>query len=306
MFKYILQITDLYREANANIEKFQFVIYSYCGKAKHYFWVDVADLHTFRWVKPEFDKIVAQYKDKLELNSRNLNLALANCIQTSEGKKFSPMVDFNMPSWERAEPTMHISAEMVARFRSQNREIVKMSLALLGTGHGAIVDSGNSYHFFGFELKEKQQWVDFIKDGTWESYGYMFGSKYPDWPKWPYDAAYYIGDSWGRMVTKQNYSAFLRLLPAKHKAMPQMLELFEGGYLLAFPPDDAPCSLAYEKASDEYDLNWDLAEAVAGLGDPAALEGLRQPPSFTHFCSLPCPYESSTVFCPSVRSRTGT
>lgn len=85
----------------------------------------------------------------LERKMRDLSettaLALCSqCIDDSGLVKHLPMMDF------RCKPS------------DNNLKKVKSSLKALGQKKGAILESGRSYHFYGFELMAQDEWVKYL------------------------------------------------------------------------------------------------------------------------------------------------
>jgi hypothetical protein len=72
-------------------------------------------------------------------------LALCSlCIDENGLAKHLPMMDF------RCKPSVN------------NLKKVKSSLKALGQKNGAILESGRSYHFYGFELMNRDEWVKYL------------------------------------------------------------------------------------------------------------------------------------------------
>lgn len=72
-------------------------------------------------------------------------LALCSKCETLDGsQRHIPMMDF------RCAPS------------SLNLERTKVALQQLGETRGAILESGRSYHYYGFELQDLHQWIEFM------------------------------------------------------------------------------------------------------------------------------------------------
>jgi len=72
-------------------------------------------------------------------------LALCSRCEVDDGsQRHIPMMDF------RCAPS------------PQNLERTRLALKKLGQASGVILESGRSYHFYGFQLQEQQEWIDFM------------------------------------------------------------------------------------------------------------------------------------------------
>jgi hypothetical protein len=309
MMEHLLKITDFYREEYPDIKRFQLVFYNDRKhghpQIKHYFWVNAAELHEFKWLKPEVEKVMERFGES-DLQYRDFNLGLSNCIEMVDGsKKFPPFLDFDIGSW-RIQPTRNFTQEDIDRMQSVALERVRVSLALLQVGRGIIVDSGNAYHFFGLDLWTKEQWIKFVSDGTWDQYQEVLGDrKMALYPKWDGYAANNIGSSWGRMVTRQKNSFFLRVSP-KRSTVPEIRDIYDDETLSSGdPPDDAPCQIAHGIFREEYYKIEKLAWEKAAEGDHSLFPKIMQHTSLTDFCQLPCSYEGTTWYCPAIQRRLG-
>jgi hypothetical protein len=95
--------------------------------------------------------------DKISGLPSSLALALdSKCIFADGSLKYIPMMDFQLPP----------SAE--------NLELLKEFLKQTGN-EGLIVDSGASYHFYGFDFLDHRQWIKFM--------GECLLAPWPD-PRW--------------------------------------------------------------------------------------------------------------------------
>ena len=80
----------------------------------------------------------------------------SRCILTNGSVRHIPMIDFNLsPSCDSLESIMHRD------FREIGQNLKDIGLENIGQ-RGLILESGASYHFYGFDLLEEEHWIKFM------------------------------------------------------------------------------------------------------------------------------------------------
>ncbi len=292
-------ILDYYRELY-DIKHFFFGVYVPLAKANHWayessykiirekFKVKTRDLpHLQDIFAEQYQKVVDREKHldsdwvkTWPLEDEDSAFGIISKIQLADGTyRYLCMIDFECPIVE------------------ENLQRVRLALMLLKTGPGIIVESGNSYHFYGERLWEQyEDWKKFYK-GAMEK-NFLYGN-------WPKLAQMLIGRRWGGFQVQQGF-VLLRITDSKRKpVVPAIVDHFAGEMLDAMPAEDAPCRVR-EKTLYSQGLeiindpnisqdDWDrlIAEKL-GVWPETKYLGTR-------YCSLPCPYEGITLACPSTR-----
>jgi hypothetical protein len=86
-----------------------------------------------------------QLQQRIDKLSDNCVLALCSKCKLRDGTEgHIPMMDF------RCVPS------------SENLQKIKIILKGIGQKNGVIVESGRSYHFYGFELLDENEWIRFL------------------------------------------------------------------------------------------------------------------------------------------------
>ncbi len=177
----------------------------------------------------------------------------------------------------------------------KNLRRVEVALKLLKTGPGLIVNSGNSYHFYGeIPFQDHNDWRNFYQGGR-QDWDLDYGI-----PRWPRSAVRWIGINWPRLTLKQRFG-MLRVDQCSIKPLdPKLEKYFLGGELNVRPLPGTPCIKRYRKA---------LEDAMK-LRDFAATDEDRQKiidswPYFkeTRYCRLPCDFQGKFLSCPRLPQR---
>ena len=90
------------------------------------------------------DLISERFKAICEGLQPNEALGISSRVVTGNGVRHLAMMDFCSPKSEK------------------NEEILVSSLRRIGAKAGVIVDSGRSYHYYGWELMTVEQWMSFM------------------------------------------------------------------------------------------------------------------------------------------------
>jgi hypothetical protein len=91
-----------------------------------------------------------------EVSGEKLSAMIAEA-GTKYGIAMSSRVRLRNDEWAHI-PMLDFRCEVSER----NRDVVKWALAALGQRAGAIVDSGRSFHFYGFNLLKVPEWIRFV------------------------------------------------------------------------------------------------------------------------------------------------
>ena len=176
----------------------------------------------------------------------------------------------------------------------KNLDKVRIALKLLKTGPGLIVESGNSYHFYGdATFADYREWKKFYRGG-WDKNG--IGDAFT----WPAPAHQVIGKNWPRMTLQQGF-AMLRINQCSPRPLPmRVVERFEGGELWEYPPNGSPCvdkqRVAYLAAMKTFD------EAITEEEQDRILDGWPvsgdRAKDIERFCHLPCLCQGKALLCP--------
>lgn len=173
----------------------------------------------------------------------------------------------------------------------RNLKKVELALKLLKTGPGLIVNSGNSYHFYGEEpFKDHKDWRNFYRSGR----DYIL--KDFEIKPWPKSVVRVIGRHWPRLTLAQKFG-MLRVNQCSVKPLdPKMEKYFLGGELDVRPLPGAPC---YSRFGVEY------KKAITRLNSTPLTDEDRQElednwPEFREriYCELPCEYQGKFLSCP--------
>lgn len=171
----------------------------------------------------------------------------------------------------------------------ENLGKVKTALKLLKTGPGLILNSGNSYHFYGARpFFNYQEWRKFYQGGKPELC--LF-----EWPKLPREL---IGTNWPALTLRQGF-AMLRITTCRSKPFsPKIIECFQGGELDEKPILGSPCyeryDMEYQKAIKKLNSP-DLSLQERDLLEedwPDIGENLHK------YCCLPCRAQGRLLVCP--------
>lgn len=91
------------------------------------------------------DQLSAKTLEELRDQRPGWTLAVSSRVTTKRGERLHlPLMDFQCPISER------------------NLDVVVTALALIGLYTGAVVESGRSYHYYGFNLLTLDAWLEFL------------------------------------------------------------------------------------------------------------------------------------------------
>jgi hypothetical protein len=105
------------------------------------------DKHQYNRLRSSFDRdqLSIRTLESLREERPGWALAVSSSVQTTGGELFHlPLMDFQCPVSER------------------NLALTVGALASIGRTTGAVVESGRSYHYYGFDLLSLDAWYDFL------------------------------------------------------------------------------------------------------------------------------------------------
>lgn len=228
----------------------------------------------------QFHQKMIQSDPKLNPDFSDFAFGFISKIKLAGGKKaWLLLIDFNCD----------ISRE--------NLKKVRITLKLLKTGSGLIVNSGNSYHFYAdTPFTDYQAWRKFYQGG-------WCGNKYLNERTWCETAHKVIGNNWPRLTLQQGF-AMLRVNQCGPKPLPlTVVEYFQGGEIEEFPLKKYPCrkkqDIAYGaaiQASDNAKTDEKFDQILADW--PIFSDDHEHAKFIARFCQLPCEYQGRTLVCP--------
>ena len=174
---------------------------------------------------------------------------------------------------------------------SRNLRRVEVALKLLKTGPGLIINSGNSYHFYGeVPFRDHKDWRNFYRGGR------------KDWsldvgiPSWPKSVLSRMGRNWPRLTLRQKF-AMLRVNQCSVKPLdPKLEKYFMGGELNVRPLPGTPCRNRFQEV---YKKAMDRRDSASREEERKAIEDNW--PYFRErlYCKLPCDFQGKFLSCPA-------
>jgi hypothetical protein len=122
-----------------------------------------------RWSPPEFTTLVneALRHDAEDEVERRVQISAKNLSQEKLVQMISALTDdrvlalYSNCELDTGEPAHIPMMDFRCPPNSDNLRRVELSMKAMGL-RGAILESGNSYHFYGFELFGEDEWLDFM------------------------------------------------------------------------------------------------------------------------------------------------
>ncbi len=175
----------------------------------------------------------------------------------------------------------------------RNLKRVELALKLLKTGPGLIIDSGNSYHFYGEVIfQDYTDWRKFYRGGRGD---YLLDYRMAI-TLWPQSAIRVIGRNWPRLTLKQGFG-MLRVNQCSVKPLdPKLEKYFLGGELGVRPLPGAPCMDKFRKVLQKAVQMRDLIQT-----DIERQKIIDSWPYFkeSRYCQLPCNFQGKFLSCPT-------